>query len=60
MAFKTLKTKRDPITLDALSQRIARRRAELGAIDVPRNTGKNRTASKRSLLKAIEDAGGKW
>jgi hypothetical protein len=27
---------------------------------VPRNSGKNRTPSKRALLKAIEDAGGKW
>jgi hypothetical protein len=25
-----------------------------------RNSGENRTASKRALLKAIEDAGGKW
>lgn len=28
--------------------------------DIPRNSGKRRTASKRALLKAIEDAGGKW
>ncbi len=28
--------------------------------DLPRNSGKNRTASKRALLKAIEDIGGKW
>ena len=27
---------------------------------VPRNAGNNRTASKRALLKAIEEAGGKW
>lgn len=60
MAFKTLSTQRDPLSLDALGQRIARRRAELGEIDVPRNSGKRRTASKRALLKAIEDAGGKW
>jgi hypothetical protein len=25
-----------------------------------RNSGKHRTASKRALLKAIEEAGGKW
>jgi hypothetical protein len=85
MAFKTLKAKRAPITLEELGTRIdrrraelaadegfrrvsfpefaealARRRAELGDIDIPRNSGKRRTASKRALLKAIEEAGGKW
>lgn len=43
-----------------LSQRLARRRAELGEVVVPRNSGKRRTASKKALLKAIEAAGGKW
>ena len=28
--------------------------------ELPRNSGKNRTESKKALLKAIEDAGGKW
>ena len=60
MAFKTFKTKREPITLEALGRRIAARKAELGIPDPPRNAGKNRTPSKRALLKAIEDAGGKW
>ncbi len=60
MAFKTLKTKREPVSLEALGQRITRRRAEIGEIDIPRNSGTRRTASKRALLKAIEDAGGKW
>lgn len=60
MAFKTFKTKREPITLAELGARIDRRRAELGRIDVPRNSGKRRTASKRALIEAIEDAGGKW
>lgn len=41
-------------------RRIAARKAELGLPDPPRNAGKNRTLSKRALLKAIEDAGGKW
>jgi hypothetical protein len=44
----------------ALAERLAARRAELGNPELPRNAGKNRTASKRALLKAIEDAGGKW
>lgn len=40
--------------------RLAERRRELGELDVPRNDGARRTASKRALLKAIEEAGGKW
>lgn len=60
MAFKTLKTKREPVAMEALARRIAARKAELGNPEPPRNTGKRRTPSKRALLKAIEDAGGKW
>ena len=40
--------------------RLAARRAEVGEVEVPRNGGERRTASKRGLLKAIEDAGGEW
>lgn len=44
---------------------LARRRAEYEAEhghppDLPRNSGNRRTESKRALLKAIEDTGGKW
>jgi hypothetical protein len=39
---------------------IARRREAAGDPDMPRNSGKRRTASKRALLRAIEEAGGKW
>ncbi len=60
MVFKTFKTKREPISLAELSQRIDRRRGQVGEVIVPRNSGTRRTASKRALLKAIEDAGGKW
>ena len=60
MAFKTFKSKREPITIEALGARITRRRAELGELEIPRNAGTRRTESKRALLKAIEDAGGKW
>jgi hypothetical protein len=28
--------------------------------ELPRNSGERRTESKRALLKAIKDAGGKW
>lgn len=60
MAFKTFQSKRDPIALEALARRIAARKAALGPVDPPRNAGNNRTVSKRVLLKAIEEAGGKW
>lgn len=39
---------------------IARRREAAGNPELPRNSGKRRTRSKRALLKAIRDAGGKW
>jgi hypothetical protein len=39
---------------------IERRRAETGITDLPRNSGARRTDSKKALLKAIKDAGGKW
>jgi len=49
------------MTLEEFGRDVQRRRAALGGdIDMPRNSGKRRTASKRALLKAIEDAGGKW
>lgn len=41
---------------DALSKR----RAELDNPDLPRNTGERRTESKKALLNAIKEAGGKW
>ena len=40
--------------------RLAARREELGNPELPRNSGKRRTPSKRALLKAIEEAGGEW
>ncbi len=49
-----------PIPLDDFVRDIERRRAESGITDLPRNTGLRRTPSKRALLKAIEEAGGKW
>ncbi|MEP6785034.1 MAG: hypothetical protein ABI898_04750 [Sphingomonadales bacterium] len=44
----------------AFAAKLAARRAELGHPEMPRNAGENRTASKRALLKEIEEAGGKW
>lgn len=48
------------IDMAELGERLTRRRAALGNAELPRNSGKNRTPSKIALLKAIEDAGGRW
>ena len=47
--------------------KLAARRAELGLVHLAhpeltegRNSGERRTESKKALLKAIEDVGGKW
>jgi hypothetical protein len=56
----TIPSKTSPIPLEAFARDIDRRREETGVTEVPRNVGTRRTASKRALLKAIEDVGGKW
>ena len=48
------------VDFPAFSAALAKRRAELVEPDLPRNSGTNRTPSKRGLLKAIKDAGGEW
>lgn len=49
------------VTLEAFGRDVMRRRAALGKdVEMPRNSGTRRTVSKKALLKAIEDAGGKW
>lgn len=60
MPFKSLKTRRAAVTLEALGAAVDRRRVVVGDVQVPRNSGTNRTPSKRALLKAIKDAGGEW
>ena len=40
--------------------RLEARRAEIGPIDVPRNSGTRRTKAKRALLAEIEKLGGEW
>lgn len=54
-------------TLDMVEygRTLARYRAEVEArtgkpVDVPRNSGTRRTASKKALLKAIEATGKRW
>lgn len=60
MAFKTLKTKREAISLAALGERIAARRLAVGPVNVPRNDGTRRTPAKKALLEQIAKAGGDW
>ena len=62
MASKTSTTEGDEPTIEMaeFGRRIAARKVALGIPDPPRNAGGNRTASKRALLKAIEEAGGTW
>lgn len=60
MASKSSPREREPVSFEAFGPDILRRRAAAGDPPVPRNAGKHRTASKRALLKAIEEAGGKW
>jgi hypothetical protein len=51
---------RSKVSLEAFGKEVLARRAAAGNPELPRNAGANRTASKKALLKAIEDAGGKW
>lgn len=63
MVSKTSRTEAWPgprVSHETFAARLAARRAELGNPELPRNSGVRRTPSKRALLKAIEDAGGKW
>jgi hypothetical protein len=60
MASKTSKAEPRAVPLAEFAADIARRCAETGITDLPRNSGKRRTASKRALLRAVEEAGGKW
>ena len=61
MASKRSKADGKIMTLEDFGRDVQRRRATLSdAIDMPRNAGNRRSPSKRALLKAIEDIGGKW
>ena len=61
MASKPSGTDQKIVTLEAFGEDVMRRRAALGReLNMPRNDGTRRTESKKALLKAIEDAGGKW
>jgi hypothetical protein len=61
MASKTSSTETETdIDMAEVGARLAKRKAELGLPELLRNSGQIRTASKRALLRAIEEAGGKW
>lgn len=60
MASNTSKAEPRAVPLAEVAGDVARRRAESGIAELPRNSGKRRTPSKRALLKAVEEAGGKW
>lgn len=60
MASKSSRTDKRVTPLADFGREVLLRRAAAGDPVMPRNTGKRRTASKRALLKAIEEAGGKW
>ncbi|MEA3053279.1 MAG: hypothetical protein QOG72_2182 [Sphingomonadales bacterium] len=65
MVSKTSRAEPKPIPLAEFAADLERRLAEYEAryghpFEIPRNSGNRRTPSKRALLKAIEEAGGKW
>jgi len=60
MASKILKNERKPIPLATFAQDVARRKAVSGITDLPQNSGKRRTESKKALLKAVDAAGKSW
>jgi len=61
MVSTTSEAERDRIVdMAAFGPELARRREAAGNPEIPRNSGARRTPSKRALLKAIEEAGGRW
>ena len=61
MASKICETDKPLPTLEAFGTDVSRRRTVAGKqISLPRNSGARRSVSKQALLKAVEDAGGKW
>lgn len=44
----------------AFGEALSARAEALGNPELPRNSGKRRTESKKALLRAIADVGGKW
>lgn len=60
MRFRTLNTRRATVKLESHGVAVDRRWAVVCDAQILRNSGTNRTPSKRALLNAIEHAGGQW
>ena len=60
MASKILNNERKPVPLATFAQDVARRKAVAGITDLPQNSGKRRTESKKALLKAVDATGKSW
>lgn len=56
----TFSASKEAISFADLAADVARRQAQYGPVTPPRNAGNRRTESKKALLRAIEEAGGKW
>jgi hypothetical protein len=60
MVSRSSGTEPAAVSIELFAADVARRREALGNIELPRNSGNRRTTSKRALLQAIEDLGGRW
>lgn len=60
MASKILKNEHKPVPLATFAQDVARRKAVSGITELPQNSGKRRTESKKALLNALDAARKSW
>lgn len=60
MNMESLSSNRQPVSLADFGHDVARRRALIEPIDMPRNSGLRRTESKIALLAAIAETGARW
>lgn len=60
MELKTFNRSPQAVSLEDFGRDVARRRAAVGVVQMPRNSGTRRTESKQSLLAAIEATGARW
>ena len=60
MVSKISKNERKPVPLAMFARDVARRKAVSGITELPQNSGKRRTESKKALLKAIDATGKSW
>jgi hypothetical protein len=64
MVFQTLQAKDEPFDFSRFATETALRRASYeatqGPIAIPRNSGRNRSAAKLSLLAQLEAVGANW